>query len=111
MKKHFLFVISCVLAITSLAQPTNKINYQAVARNAAGSILANQNISIRFTIENGSGGPYLYVETQNTTTNQFGLFTLKIGNGTPLVGNYSNILWSDGNHWLLVEMDPNGGNS
>ncbi len=89
----------------------NAMNYQAVARNASGNILANQIVGIRLTIENGSGGSALYSERQTPTTNQFGLFTLKIGSGTVLSGVYNNIVWANGSQWLKVEMDPSGGTS
>src|SRR5437870_1961691 len=95
----------------SFAQPTNKMNYQAVARDAGGNILSNQNVSIRTTIEDGSGGTPLYVETHSPITNQFGLFTLQIGGGTVVSGNYNAVSWSTGNQWLMIEMDPTGGPS
>jgi hypothetical protein len=115
-KKIYFKTILMTIMILSLgrvafAQPTKMMNYQAVARDISGAILANQNISVRITIENGSGGPSLYVETHSTTTNQFGLFTLKIGGGLPVSGNYVSINWAGGNQWLKVEMDPTGGSS
>jgi hypothetical protein len=97
--------------LQSAAQPTKNINYQAVARSFAGSIIPNQNVSIRITIEDGSAGTPLYVETHSTTTNQFGLFTLQVGGGSAVSGNYSSINWAGGNQWIKVEMDPTGGNS
>jgi hypothetical protein len=107
-----LFLAMVILfCTTAIAQVTDKINYQAVARDAGGVILPNQNISIRITIEDGSGGTPLYVETHSATTNQFGLFTIAIGNGTPVTGTYSGINWLSGNQWLKIEMDPTGGNS
>jgi hypothetical protein len=111
-KLIFLFVLSAILvAMNATAQPTTKINYQAVARDVSGAIMSNQSISIRLTIEDGFGGTPLYVETQGATTNQFGLFRLKIGSGFVVSGVYSSIDWSTGNQWLKVEMDPTGGNS
>jgi hypothetical protein len=113
MKSKFILSIVCLLliAITSIAQVVNRFNYQAVAHNASGSILATQPVGIRITIENGSGGPSLYTETHLVLTNQFGLFTLQIGAGTPISGNFNSIAWSGGNQWLKVDMDPTGGNS
>ncbi len=110
MKKFIYLIIGCVFITSKCeSQPTNKMNYQAVARNASGAILANQLLGIRITIEDGSGGSILYRERQTPTTNQFGLFTLQIGNGTVLSGNYNAINWSAGNQWLRVDMDISGG--
>jgi hypothetical protein len=111
MKKLLYLFIFLASAMTAAAQPTNKINYQAIARDASGTVLPLQNISIRLTIEDGAGGAPLYVETHNLQTNQFGLFAVKIGNGTVVSGIYDFIDWPGGNQWLKVEMDPTGGNS
>jgi trimeric autotransporter adhesin len=113
-KKTYSLIFSAAFVLASLhalAQPSNKINYQAVARNAGGNILANQGISIRLAIEDGNGGPVIYQETHSPTTNQFGLFTLEVGSGTVVTGNYSTIAWSTVTAWLHVEMDPTGGSS
>jgi trimeric autotransporter adhesin len=115
MKNKNLFVIitaTFVLHIGSLiAQPSNKINYQAVARNSSGAILANQTVGLRLTIEDGVGGPVVYQERHTPTTNQFGLLTAEIGGGTVLSGVYNTIDWSNGTLYLLVEMDPTGGSA
>jgi trimeric autotransporter adhesin len=112
-KVYFLVIAALLITATtlSLAQPSNKINYQAVARSSSGAILANQTVGLRLTVENGPGGPVIYQERQTPTTNQFGLLTVQIGGGTPLVGTYNSIDWSMSNIWLLVDMDPTGNTS
>ena len=97
------------IASTVFAQAPQGMNYQAVARDASGNILPSQNISIRFTITDGNGGATLYQETHTVSTNQFGLFILNIGNGTPTSGTFSSVTWSSITPWLAVEMDPAGG--
>ncbi len=109
--KRFLFLFSVqiilvCLCFVAVAQVSNHINYQAIARDVSGNALVNQNIGLRLSILNGSGGPSLYSEKFVLTTNQFGLFTLEIGNGTVISGDYNLIDWSLGNLWLKVEMDP-----
>ena len=93
------------------SQAPQGLNYQAVARNNTGDILANQNISIRFTLTNGHEGAMVYQETHAAATNQFGLFTLNVGGGTPTAGTFSSIDWPNINAWLEVDMDPVGGSS
>src|SRR5581483_9728852 len=67
---------------------------------------------LRFSIHQGStGGTIVYQETQSATTNQFGLFTVAIGSGTPVTGTFSAIAWNSNTEFLQVEMDPNGGTS
>ena len=111
MKKQLTFIFACIITMMQpgFSQAHQGMNYQSIARNAAGAILANQNIGIRFTVTNGSGGTILYRETHNTTTNQFGVFTLNVGSGTPVTGTFSGILWASVNPWLRVDMDPAGG--
>ena len=49
-------------------------NYQTIIRNPSGTPLANQTVTMRFSILSGSGaGMVEYAETQSLTTNQFGL--------------------------------------
>ncbi|PSL47374.1 collagen triple helix repeat protein [Chitinophaga niastensis] len=116
MKRKLIFgVIMCLLAAIPhkvLAQSgLSGINYQAVARNANGTILGNQALQIRFSILSGSAsGNVQYQETQDATTNQLGLFTLQIGKGSPVSGTFAGIPWSQANQYLKVEVSIGGGN-
>ena len=65
------------------AQIPQGFNYQAVARNATGGLLNNQSIDVRISIISIQIlGIIQWQETQNVTTNEFGLFTIIIGQGT-----------------------------
>jgi len=87
-------------------------NYQAIARDASGNAIANTNITVRLTIEQGSNpGTPEYTETQSATTNQFGLFVLGIGRGTVVYGSFAGVNWGTANTYILVEFDPNGGSN
>ena len=113
MKKYFILPFVLMLISFSInAQIPQAFNYQAVARDAAGNILANQLVSLRFTIlSGGPSGTVEYVETQMANTNEFGLFTLEIGQGTIVFGTFSTIDWSSGDFWLKTELDASGGTS
>ena len=105
-----LYTSSLLAQSLGLPSAPEKINYQAIARDASGNQLVNQNVSIRFTIRSGSaGGSIAYQETQNLTTNQFGLITTFIGTGTVITGPFSGIGWSSSDKYLQVEIDPAGG--
>ncbi len=96
----------------SQAQVPQKFNYQAIARNANGAILPNQNIKARFSIRNGSGaGSIIFQETRSFTTNQFGLFTHQVGTGDSIQGNIAGVNWVSNSKFLQVEIDPAGGNN
>jgi hypothetical protein len=113
--KHLSLLVCAVIFIGSalFSQTPQYIPYQAVARNAAGNLLANQNVSLRFTIHETSGaGTVDYQETQSATTNNLGLFSVNIGNGSVVTGSFAGIPW--GNNvakFTQVEIDPAGGTS
>jgi len=82
------------------------INYQAVARDNSGKELVNTPIEVRFTIRSGSAlGPAIYQEVfTDVTTSRYGVFSLIIGAGDPVLGTFGGIDWSTANHYLQVEV-------
>jgi hypothetical protein len=94
----------------SIAQSPQGFNYQAVARNTAGTVLSNTLLGVLFLIhQGGATGTVIYSESQTPTTNQFGLFTATVGQGTVNSGSFNSIDWSTGNYWLEVRLDISGG--
>ena len=101
----FLFVF---ISSTTLAQ--NGINYQGAATDSDGAKLADQNISLRTSVlQGGVDGTTSYSETHNTTTDQFGLFNVVIGQGEVISGDFEGISWGADAHFLKVELDATGG--
>ncbi|MFH0866552.1 MAG: hypothetical protein V1904_10165 [Bacteroidota bacterium] len=112
MKKQILLLFVLLVSCSVIAQVPQSFNYQAVARDASGNILATQSVGVKFSIRQGSStGTVVYSETHNPSTNQFGLFTVAIGQGAVVTGAFSSITWSTGNYWLQVQFDPNGGST
>jgi hypothetical protein len=107
MKKLLLILTLSILTTSLYAQTPQAINYQSVARDAGGNVLANQSVSLKMTIINGVFP--VYSETHVKTTDAFGLFSLKIGQGSVISGTFSNINWSSGTYFLKTEIDPAGG--
>ena len=109
-KLRYILSICFLAAINIFAQVPQAFNYQGLARDAQGNALANKLISIKASILTGSAtGTVEYAETQTSTTNATGLFSLGIGNGTASSGTFSTINWATGNKYLKIEFDPNGG--
>jgi hypothetical protein len=109
MKKLSLFSIALMCCTTLFAQSPQKINYQGVARNASGAELVSTAIGLRLSVrQNSPSGTIIYRETQSTATNDFGLFNVQLGNGTPVTGTLSAVNWASGTYYLQVEMDANG---
>ena len=113
LRKIRLLTITLLLSSQfAFAQVPQLFNYQGVARDASGNIMASQNISLRISVlSGGATGASVYQESHSAVTNQFGLFTLEIGGGTILSGTFSGVAWTSGNQWLKIEMDANGGSN
>jgi hypothetical protein len=115
-----LLIIVCLNSFGQQAPPQG-INYQAVVYSdnsnqnpgldAPGQVLGNESIGVRFTIYSGSAtGTEVYQETYFTTTDEFGLFSLIIGQGTQAsINPFNAINWGTGLHFLKVEIDKSGG--
>ena len=69
----------------------NTFNYQAVINAEDGSPVANKDITVEITVLQNE--TEIYQELQQTKTNDFGLFSVEIGNGNPVFGNYKHINW------------------
>ena len=112
MKKLLLLLIlfAGTTGISLFAQAPEAVNYQAVARDGSGNLLANQALDVKMGIYAGPGASVLaYEETHSVTTNQFGLFSVRIGEGTASSGVFANIDWGADEHALKVEVDDGSG--
>src|SRR5262245_6608661 len=97
-------IFALILTVTcAMAQAPSQLNYQGVARDAAGNAIANQSIKVRFKIRhNATNGTIQYQETRTLTTSATGLFTAQIGSsgGTGIVGSMSAVTWNTGTKYL-----------
>ena len=112
MKKLYLLSILFLCTISLYSQTPQKMNYQAIVRNSSDMILANQNVGVQISIlQSSATGTAVYVETQMPTTNANGLFSVEIGTGTLVSGNFSAIDWANNTYFIKTEIDPTGGTS
>ena len=107
MKKLTTLLIVLLSALYVNAQVPESFSYQAVLRGSSSQIISDQIVDMQISILRNSTP--LYVERFTTNTNQFGIVTLDIGNGTPQSGDFSSIDWSDGTYFIKIELDENGG--
>ena len=111
MKKSLLLLASVLFCVITFAQSVPQgINYQGVARDASGSELTNQSLTIQLSVVSASAtGPVSWQETHSVTTNDFGLFTAVIGEGTSTGGGSSATFdvvdWGSASHYIKVEMN------
>jgi hypothetical protein len=123
MKKHISLIAGLLLTLSGWGQaPPQGINYQAVAVDVTGKEIVGVDVQgqpikekairVRFSIlKNTANGNLAYRETHLTITDSDGLFNLVIGTGLfdGGTGNFDQIDWSTGLHFLKVEMDIAGG--
>ena len=111
-KFSFLFLFGLFITMQLAAQTPNAFNYQTVIRNADGTPASNLSVNFRFkllkAITDVSG---VFTETQTATTNNNGVISLQIGNGTPGTGSLGlgEIDWTLGTYFMQVEIDKGSG--
>ncbi len=116
MKQTFkLLILAFMMLImteSAKAQVPQLFNYQGIARDAKGNPLSNQRMTIKLAVLPAADATVPeYEETQTVTTNEFGLYTLQIGNGTVMTGEMKTVKWETGNKYIKVAIDPKGGNN
>lgn len=113
MKKLLLSLVAiATISLSSFGQAPEGFKYQAVVRDAGNTILNNQAVGMRMTIQQGSiGGTAVYQETFAPTTNGYGLVNLEIGSGTIVSGTFASIDWSAGPYFIETAVDITGGTS
>lgn len=113
MKRQIAYILTAAFALLAVDQAATAqgtvpagINYQAVARDNSGKELVNTEIDVRFTIRTGSiTGAAVYQEVYTKArTSKYGVFSLIIGRGDPVLGSFNEIDWSTANHYLQVEV-------
>ncbi|MBQ1698337.1 MAG: tail fiber domain-containing protein [Bacteroidales bacterium] len=125
MKTKFLNTIG-ILALaatinTASAQTMpNTFSYQAVITTEDGSPVSNHEVTVEVSIkqgndcENNSSCPVLWQELHSPTTNEFGSFSIEIGDSKAVnttggeLSKYSDINWLDtkkGNYYMQVRVD------
>jgi hypothetical protein len=111
LKKLSAFMMAMAISGALFAQVPQKFNYQGIARDTKGNPMAQQRMTLKLTVlptSDATEGEY--EEIQSVTTNEFGLYNLQIGNGTPVKGEMKTVKWETGNKYIKVAIDPIGGN-
>ncbi len=110
-KKTIFFLIGIFCTLHILAQPPQKMSYQAVVRDVNNQLVVNQQVGVKISIlEASPNGFPVFAERHQPTTNANGLMSLEIGTGVPLpTNNLTTIDWGNNNFYLQCEIDITGG--
>ena len=101
MRQILSVVVSVLFSFTVYAQ-TNSINYKVLIKDNLGNVVANQTVTVQFTILQSANN--VYQETHTPTTDANGIVVLNIGDGTT-ADDFKNLIWSDTHYWLKTEID------
>ncbi len=90
--------LSLALSTTTFAQTvqSNFINYQGVASDTDGEVMADQSITVGIALKYATTDAAEYAENHSVTTDANGVFSLKIGNGTATISIFDNFQWGGG---------------
>ncbi|MEN9334653.1 MAG: hypothetical protein RLY35_1833, partial [Bacteroidota bacterium] len=110
MKTLFSSILLSLITSFLLSQSPQSIPYQAVVRNADGSVLSNASMIMIFKIHDATAtGNVVYQESHTTASNAQGLVVLNVGQGQASVGTFDNINWGNGAKFLHVLMNAGNG--
>lgn len=111
-KQLWLLIFLLFAGVALYAQVPKAINYQAVAYEADGNVVADKQISVKLAIlQGGAEGTAVYEETHQVRTAGNGVFNLQIGTGTIVSGAFSLIDWSQSPYYVQFSLDTQGGSS
>ncbi len=112
-KKKLIFLIISIFTTTHTVKaqntPPNLINYQAVAHDNSGEPLSNQTVDIIINILDGTSTVLWSEEHNGINTNNYGLISLMIGNGTNQSSSFTSIDWPAGPRFLEIEINDGFG--
>ena len=103
MKKLSLILVAVLFTVIGIfAQTPNQFKYQAVLRNADGTIMANENITVEINILKGSAtGISVFSEIHNVTTTAQGLINLNIGS----INDLSVVDWNADTYFIKIKVN------
>ena len=108
--KNIVLAFTLLMCFSLFGQAPEAFKYQSILRDINGAEISNQNVSLRISVhDNTPSGVIIYQESHQATTNNFGLFSLSVGLGNPLIGDFTLIDWGTNSKYIQIEADLTGG--
>jgi uncharacterized protein (TIGR02145 family) len=106
----FLIALEVLFSNQYIGQVAMGIPYQAVVRNADGTVMANTPITLTLKLRDQTfAGVVIYQENHSIVTNTLGLVSCILGEGSVVSGSFSTIDWGGNSKYLQVSMDAGSG--
>jgi len=112
MNRRLLIATCCFLlclSYKSYSQSTLEFNYQSILLNDDDTALTDESIILRIHLIAGDPGQVIYSELHETNTSDIGYFSIDIGKGTVLNGDFSSVDWGGLPHFLSIEFQQANG--
>ena len=108
--KKIILIFFLISTSQLFGQAPEAFKYQSILRDVNGAEISNTTVGLRISVHNATpNGIIVYQENHQTATNQYGLFSLSIGRGIPLIGVFENIDWANNSKYIEIEADLTGG--
>ena len=93
----WIIICLCISTLTyAQNDQSNFINYQGLATDSNGEIIAEQDLNLQISILLGApDAPASYVENHTVTTDTNGVFAIQIGDGSVVSGDYTTLNFND----------------
>ncbi len=92
------------------AQAPNSIPVDLMISDATDRLVTLSPVGVRLRFrESGNTGIIAYEETHITSTNSLGQLRIEAGNGSTVIGQFSNLDWAATDYFLEIDVDPAGG--
>lgn len=110
MKPKHILLLCCFLLTGIVFSQTRGINYKALISDNVGAPLANQSVTVQFTILEGNMAiNEVYKESHTTTTDANGIIIVNIGEGVNISGDFTTINWGLDTHFVKTEINTGSG--
>ena len=106
MKKYFCALAFALAALGVFAG--QGFHYTATVSNSDGTYAAGKELTVRFSVNDGTGD-VLFTETHRTKTDRFGRLDLVVGEGENRTAELEALPWRAGGLTLQTEIDRGGG--
>lgn len=97
-----IFFFPFIAVATVFGQTNEYIQFKGIAWNQGG-LLSNEILVVKSGIK--AGDTFLYQETQTVSSDENGFYSVHIGEGEEIQGDYGDIEWSAVNTEIQIEID------
>ena len=112
MSRLVIFISLFMVGSGLMSQVPQAFSYQAIVLDSNGNPVTEQSVGVEVEILDGAiNGPVVYTETHTVETNMNGVYTMAIGQGTPINGLFTEIDWAAESKFLSISQDTNGGSN